>query len=250
VGLNGTLRLLENKFRNSAIAKNANDYKEKTEETDERFQSFIIPITAIAASLGQNDSGMFELNFKDERYLPFEGGGAISKWRFELPFCRQFDYDTISDVIIHIRYTSAEGGERLKNCATGSVSNYVATAAELSQEEGLFTLADLRHDKPNEWNTLKKGATVNLIVDDSWLPHFTKSSQNKQIESVIFITGNSTALNVDDKSLSFTKNEKIQLYFGEAEIDFNTSFTLKVSPDNPDDLVNLKELMILVKYSF
>src|SRR5690606_8536093 len=27
---------------------------------------------AIATSTGQNDSGMFELNFRDERYLPFE----------------------------------------------------------------------------------------------------------------------------------------------------------------------------------
>ena len=73
--INATLRLMKNKFRNSSIAKNANDYLEKTEENDERFSSFIIPISAIAASSAQNDSGMFELNFKDERYTPFEGAG-------------------------------------------------------------------------------------------------------------------------------------------------------------------------------
>jgi hypothetical protein len=38
----------------------------------------------IATSSAQNDSGMFELNFRDERYLPFEGAGAISHWRLEL----------------------------------------------------------------------------------------------------------------------------------------------------------------------
>jgi hypothetical protein len=27
---------------------------------------------------------MFELNFRDERYLPFEGAGAISTWQLEL----------------------------------------------------------------------------------------------------------------------------------------------------------------------
>jgi hypothetical protein len=249
-GLNGTLRLLENKFRNSAISKNASDYKEKTEETDERFQSFIIPITAIAASSGQNDSGLFELNFKDERYLPFEGAGVISKWRFELPSFRQFDYDTISDVIIHIKYTSAEGGGRLKNSAAGSVSNYIATVADLSQEEGLFTLVDLKHDRPNEWNILKKGMGVNLIIDDSWLPHFTKPSQHKQIENVIFITKRDISLKIEETTLTFNRNEDLQLYYSEAQIDFNTSFKLKVLPGNPDDLVNLDELMILVKYSF
>jgi hypothetical protein len=34
---------------------------------------------SIATSHAQNDSGMFELNFRDERYLPFEGAGAISR---------------------------------------------------------------------------------------------------------------------------------------------------------------------------
>ena len=106
-GINATLRLLANKFRNTAIGGKA--YAENTEETDERFSTFIIPISAIAASGAQNDGGMFELNFKDERYLPFEGAGLTSKWRLELPAFRQFDYRTLSDAIMHIRYTAAEG---------------------------------------------------------------------------------------------------------------------------------------------
>ena len=41
---------------------------------------------------GREDSGLFELNFRDERYLPFEGTGAISRWRIELPReTNQFD---------------------------------------------------------------------------------------------------------------------------------------------------------------
>ena len=48
---------------------------------------------------------------QDERYLPFEGAGVISKWRIELPKeFRQFDYDTISDVVVRVRYTSVDGG--------------------------------------------------------------------------------------------------------------------------------------------
>jgi hypothetical protein len=40
---------------------------------------------SIAASTA-HDSGVFELNFRDERYLPFEGAGAInSTWTLDLP---------------------------------------------------------------------------------------------------------------------------------------------------------------------
>ena len=83
--VNCVLRLLEHKFRTSAIATGKNDYPEHTDETDDRFSTVNVPITSIAVSTGQNDSGVFELNFRDERYIPFEGAGAISKWRIELP---------------------------------------------------------------------------------------------------------------------------------------------------------------------
>lgn len=40
---------------------------------------------------------MFETNLHDERLLPFEGAGAESTWKLELPASfRQFDYSTIS----------------------------------------------------------------------------------------------------------------------------------------------------------
>ena len=133
--LNCTLRLLNHEYRNSKLA---TDYPKKLEEADERFIYNPIPTTAIAVSQGQNDSGVFELNFRDERYLPFEGAGAISQWRLELPQnFRQFDYQAITDVIMHVRYTSSEGGITLKNAALESLSSYVEDAAALSKEQGL-----------------------------------------------------------------------------------------------------------------
>lgn len=61
----------------------------------------------IATSKALNDSGMFNLSFNDEKYLPFEGFGAVSNWQLSLPSnYRQFDYMTISDVLVHINYTS------------------------------------------------------------------------------------------------------------------------------------------------
>ena len=70
---------------------------------------------AIATSSGQNDSGLFELSFRDERYLPFEFAGAVSRWRIELPLeTNYFDFDTLSGVVLRLNYTAREGGEVLR----------------------------------------------------------------------------------------------------------------------------------------
>jgi hypothetical protein len=186
--LNATLRLLEHKFRTSAIAKDKTDYLEKTEETDDRFSTVNVPITSIAGSTGQNDSGMFELNFKDERYLPFEGAGAVSKWRLELPVAfRQFDYDTISDVVVHVRYTAIDGGDKLKKSASDSVMAYIKSVEELSREEGLFAAFDLKHEFSSEWHKAMNppaGSTERVIILDKLnerLPIFTKGRDAKKI---------------------------------------------------------------------
>jgi hypothetical protein len=52
---------------------------------------------------------LFETNLCDERYLPFELSGAVSQWRLPADV-RQFDYNTISDAILHLRYTARDGG--------------------------------------------------------------------------------------------------------------------------------------------
>ena len=188
--LNCTLRLLEHKFRTSALAKDKTDYLEKTEEPDDRFSTVNVPITSIACSTGQNDSGVFELNFKDERYLPFEGAGAICKCRLELPTAfRQFDYDTISDVIVHVRYTSVEGGDKLKKPATDSVLAYIKSVEDLSREEGLFTAFDLKHDFPTEWHKAMNppaGITERVLMLNNLnerLPIFTKGRLPKGIQA-------------------------------------------------------------------
>jgi hypothetical protein len=64
----------------------------------------------ISTSSGQNDSGLFEVNLRDERWLPFEGQGAVSAWTLELnPASNNFDFSTITDVVMHLRYTARPG---------------------------------------------------------------------------------------------------------------------------------------------
>jgi hypothetical protein len=115
---------------------------------DSRFSDYYGSQQAIVTSTAQSDSGMFETNLHDERYLPFENSGMVSEWQLELPGDpRQFDYDTISDVILHVRYTAREGGGLLRK---GAVDN-LNTLIEEAQAAGSVRLFSIRHDFPSEW---------------------------------------------------------------------------------------------------
>jgi hypothetical protein len=126
-------------------------------------------LESIVTSSGQNDAGLFEPTIRNERYLPFEGAGAAGRWRLELPFeLRTFDHGTISDVILHLRYTARDGGDQLRTAAKASV------AALLASPNGpLARLFSLRHEFPGEWrrfvsspaSTRASAVTVDLGID-------------------------------------------------------------------------------------
>ena len=89
---------------------------------DQHFHENFSAVQSIATSSGRDDSGLFELNFRDDRYLPFEGTGAISRCRVRLSQKEnQWDVQTVSDFIVHIRYTARDGGEGLRAAAEASI---------------------------------------------------------------------------------------------------------------------------------
>jgi hypothetical protein len=124
---------------------------------DPRFDCHYSSLQSIVTSSGQNDSGMFETNLHDERYLPFEGSGVISEWQLQLPANpseeepRQFDYNTIGDVVLHLRYTAREGGGPLRQAAL----NHVADRIESAEHTGSVRLFNIRHEFPGEWTQFK-----------------------------------------------------------------------------------------------
>lgn len=69
----------------------------------------------IAISGDTEDSGLHTPLAGDERYLPFEGTGAVSSWT--LTFARhecvtqQRMFDDLQDIIIHLRYRAMDGGK-------------------------------------------------------------------------------------------------------------------------------------------
>lgn len=164
-GINCTMELTSHKYRISTIS---TDYL-----TEEKFRNDPVPIKSVAISSGQNDSGVFELNFQDERYIPFEGAGAISDWRLELPSLHTFDYRTITDAILHIRYTSIFGGQELQASATESYAASMAGSG--TAEGGLFALFDLKNEFANEWYRFGKDHPLALSNLNARLPYFTRS---------------------------------------------------------------------------
>lgn len=79
----------------------------------------------IAVSSGLNDSGMFVLNFGDERYLPFEGTGAISSWQISFPNATSDEQQallaSLNDVIIQVHYTAVYGGSTFEQSVIGTL---------------------------------------------------------------------------------------------------------------------------------
>jgi hypothetical protein len=98
---------------------------------------------AIATSSGRADSGLFEVNFGDDRYLPFEYAGAVSRWRLELPpENNYFDLDTLTDVVLQLNYTAREGGDALRRAA--------AEAARCHLPGDGVRVFDVRHELPEQ----------------------------------------------------------------------------------------------------
>ncbi len=150
-GVNCKLTLLKSSIRKSPLLNGA--YAREGSD-DIRFQDYFGGIQSVVASSAQQDSGLFETNLRDERYLPFENAGVIdSEWQLELPANpgkgepAQFDYDTIADVILHIRYTARDGGAQLRAAALQQIKDLIDAA----QAAGSVRLFSVRHEFPTEW---------------------------------------------------------------------------------------------------
>ena len=186
--LSCTLSLCRSSIRRQSTLINGNEYARDLENDDPRFSDSFGTIQSIATSSGQNDSGLFELNFRDERYLPFEGTGAISSWKLEMPNeFRQFNYNTITDVILHMNYTAREGGETLKTAALDHLENYVQNASELSKREGLFRMFSLKHEFPSEWHRFlhpEPGTENQMLVLGSLKDRLPFFANNQKVSSL------------------------------------------------------------------
>lgn len=126
----------------------------------------------IFTSTAQNDSGVLEFSFRDERYLPFEGAGVDSEWELKLPNnLRSFDYNTITDAIMHINYT-AEYDEGFRTAVEDSITSELD---KINDNGGLIRVLSLKHEFPNEWyHALNGDGNMILEIRQEHFPFFAK----------------------------------------------------------------------------
>jgi hypothetical protein len=201
------------------------NYNESEPPNDSRFvyQSGITEY--ICTSSAQNDSGMFELNFGDERYLPFENAGAVSQWKLSFPAgVNQFDLSSVSDVILHINYTALCGGEEFAAKAKDALQRKLPQAGAM--------MFNLKQDFPDEWNRMSESVTgMSFNIGAGHLPFFLRSKANLKVKVCsVALTGKNDGLANKKIKLNGVEitlgNSKllgdIYLYSGTAEMPANT----------------------------
>lgn len=138
-----------------------------------RFVVNPVTTTTIATSSGQNDTGVFDLNFGDDRFLPFEGAGAVSTWTMTLRGeGNAFDRTTVSDVILHVRYRAALGTPALAAQAE-------ANLAAVLPANGTRMFA-LRHEFATAWNRFLRPPSgedqeLQFTLDRAHLPFYVRA---------------------------------------------------------------------------
>lgn len=163
-------------------------------------RQYLVPVpptrtVTIATSTAQNDSGVFRLDFRDERYMPFEGAGAVSSWRLSLPKnFRPFDYATINDVILHISYEAdtdellRERVERtngeLEKLLCGEVTGEAFTMKRVFSLRQEFSTAfhQLLHSPAN--------TPISIELSDRHFPLFLQGRQLAVVGSALALSTN------------------------------------------------------------
>ncbi|MGS0688323.1 Tc toxin subunit A-related protein [Nakamurella sp. GG22] len=135
----------------------------------------VLGSASVATSTGQGDAGIFEFSFRDDRYLPFEGAGAVTEWLLELPAgFRPFDYHSINDIIVNISYVADEDGglrqdvERGNAALEGALLNYLT-------DNTLTRVFSLRQEYSTAFNRListPAGTVATFDIEDRHFPLF------------------------------------------------------------------------------
>ncbi|MEM8545272.1 MAG: hypothetical protein AAGF66_14935, partial [Cyanobacteria bacterium P01_H01_bin.119] len=195
----------------------------------------------IALSTGVDDSGVFELNFNDDRYLPFEGTGAVSNWLLEMPLSTNaIDFDTISDVVINLRYMCKTDGGQFKQDVMDHPVVKAFSAARL------FSVA---HEFAAQWHAFQNEDvdvnTLTLTLPPNAFPPNVNVDLNKvQIQLLLGLNSDGQLVDVTD-AFTDLSNQAIPPLSIDTSGDMPT-FTVKAQ--GSFDKSTISNLLALVSY--
>jgi hypothetical protein len=114
-------------------------------------------VEAIVTTSGQNDTGLFETNLRDERYLPFEGRGAVGTFHLRA----DAHVRSAPDAILHLRYTAREGGEAFAR----EVRDDLRQTLRAASAKPLHRLFSMRQDYAADWQRFLAGGVTALNLE-------------------------------------------------------------------------------------
>ena len=183
----------------------------------------------------QENNGLFELYFQDERYLPFEGTGAVSRWRLELNGKKgSYDINSLLDVTVKLKYTAEQGGTAFADSVRGMLKPYTAAR--------YFNIAD---EFRGDWNTFMNGDENELML--TFGPELFPNMGSNKIEGILTAyeleeeSPMSIVLN-DDEALSL-KHGKFLQTSGLSISSKGSLFSFKLKGDK-SKLKNLELVMV------
>jgi hypothetical protein len=248
------LSLVSNRYRKNAAQRQgvatAKDKYDEQPGNDGRFVYNVGSIQSISTCTGSSDSGLFEFS-SDDRYRPFEGTGAIGTWQIEMPArFPQFDYDTISDVILHLRYTAREGGSTFKSLVEDALAELLNEMRVAAKRTGLFQAFDLKHNFSNEWHRLKQSNTTPMTLRLDHLPFFVQG-HTPALDKVTWmarVKGDPAlfVMSIDATPFNLNRDASLDnLCVGSSSLlTLGTPFTLTTA-----NAANLEDLVVLLHYA-
>jgi hypothetical protein len=216
--VNAKLRLVENRERVEE-----NHYDTELYYSDEATTQRYMGTPSVSLSKAIQDSGLFELNYSDDRYLPFEGAGAISSWTISLPgafegdpdpdsvestLLRAFDYTTITDVVFEVSYTAHDSTilkSKVKD-ALESLKGFIGDAI-WSSDKYVRTFS-LKRDFPNVYHAILKNRTVDLKLEKKHFPYFIRdvSDLAASMVELKFVMKEDSSDSIDSFKVLFTNS--------------------------------------------
>lgn len=118
---------------------------------------------------GNRDFGLPEGATQEGWRLPFEGTGAVSKWRLELPIeTNTFDRRSLTDVVLHGVYTSRNGSPEVRATARTEAKNWPRDV-----------MLDIAALFPEEWQAFKSTGVLDVTLRPEHFPR-TRAGKDRR----------------------------------------------------------------------
>ncbi|HEY4063110.1 MAG TPA: neuraminidase-like domain-containing protein [Puia sp.] len=179
----------------------------------------------IALSAGINDSGLFELNFNDDRYLPFEGTGAVSSWKLSMPgSTNHLVFESITDVIIQLQYCSFDGGKRFREEVQNldTLKEYTGSRFFILNQQFALQWHTFLHIHPNT-----ETQELQFILKDLVPPHVKDAALTRFYFQLHVPEDTNTTGKYDYITLKLTDDIADDILFN---LDDDHSFTHEIEP--------------------